>query len=412
MFANFRWQGRDAIDRLIYSFGREAREVSQKRSLFPPRSIRAPIELLIDLSVIHKHDAGTGIQRVVRSLRDQLPFAVGPNVSIEHLIVDKFREGYITKLGARPTGDPARLFFGLDFATDSVYRSQRQLHALRSAGTPMWFLVHDILPITHPKWFTAPARLKYRRWMRVCASLADGFICVSPEVASQVTRLMANRYGRHDLPQIITITPGSHLPSQVPRSIEGPPSQAADIDATLFADAVLVVGTLEPRKGHADVLAAFELLWRTGHAIRLVLIGRAGWNTKALQKTIRRHKQYNHLLFWLDDVSDETLHAAYRNCRLTLVPSLAEGYGLPLDEAVALGSPVLARDLAVFRRHQWDRISYFPEQADAQTLAEAIVEAISARRSEQLPPSLPDWTTAARQITQALGCATETPGRA
>lgn len=404
-FNDLRWRQRDLADRLAFPPAREARLVARTRASLPPVPSEGPQRLLVDVSVIHKHDAGTGIQRVVRSLRERLTAAVEPGVAIEPVILRKLREGYVTLSGAPLGGGPESLFLGLDFATDAVHRTRGQLCALRRTGTPIWFVVHDILPISHPHWFTYPSRLKYRRWMRVCAALADGIFCVSPEVSRQVTELMITRYGRMDLPHIVTITPGSNITAadrQV--GLEDLPVTAG-LDAQTFARAVLVVGTLEPRKGHADALAAFNLLWEQGHDIPLVLIGRPGWGTTSLQAAIRQHKQYGRLLFWFDDASDDALHAAYRYCRLTLVPSLAEGYGLPLDEALALSSPVLARDIAVFHRHRQDRIRYFPESADAPALAEAILSSLAQDDGERTMPALPDWDATAQEFVRALRCA-------
>jgi glycosyltransferase involved in cell wall biosynthesis len=402
-----RWRQREFSDWLIFSPAREARIVARTRASFPSTSPHELKRILIDLSVIHKHDAGTGIQRVVRSLRDRLPFAVTPSVTIEHIVVRKLRDGYVAQSGEAPAGGPGSLFLALDFATDAVYRAQGQLRRLRREGTPIWFLIHDILPMSHPQWFTPASRLKYRRWMRVCAALADGIFCMSPEVSRQTADLLVNRYGRTDLPRIVTITPGSNI-TLADRQL-GPDKLpgAAKLDAQTFGQAVLVVGTLEPRKGHADTLAAFDLLWRQGHRVPLVLIGRVGWNTVELQAAIKQHKQYNQLLFWFDDVADEALHAAYRHCRLTLVPSLAEGYGLPLDEALALGAPVLARDIPVFRRHENHGICYFPAQADAQTLAKSVLYALAACDREQSLPPLSDWNSTAQEIVQALTCCTQ-----
>lgn len=401
---DLKWRRRDFVDRLIFYPAREARLVAQRRAGLAPPPQHGPERLLIDLSVISKHDAGTGIQRVVRSLRDRLPEAVRQGVEIEHVIVRKLREGYVTAHDAELPGGPNSLFLGLDFATDAVHRARRQLLDLRRSGTPIWFLVHDILPMSHQQWFTYPSRLKYRRWMRVCAALADGIFCVSPEVARQLAEMMIVRYGRTDLPRIVTVTPGSDIsPVDQRISIDQLPL-AAGLNASDFADVVLIVGTLEPRKGHSDALAAFDRLWQQGYAIPLVLIGRAGWGTAGLQAALRQHEQHGRLLFWFDDASDEALHAAYRYCRLTLVPSLAEGYGLPLDEALALGSPVLARDIAVFHRHRQDSVHYFDEHADAQTLAEAILAALATKRDHPMQP-LPGWDATARQLALALGCA-------
>jgi glycosyltransferase involved in cell wall biosynthesis len=365
--------------------------------------------ILVDVSVIHNNDAGTGIQRVVRSLRQHLPAAVDGSTDIEFLIVPSQREGYVAMSGSALAGSPNAVFFGLDFATDSVFQFRRELREFKLAGGQLWFVVHDILPISYPQWFTHASRLKYRRWMRVIAALADGIMCVSPVVSEQVKGLLINRYGIEDLPKIVTVELGSDItPADRELAISDLPT-AHGLDVSKFTNSALVVGTLEPRKGHADVLAAFELVWAAGHEIPLILIGRPGWNTEGLQQRIRQHPQKGQLLFWLEDVDDHALHAAYRHCRLAIVPSLAEGYGLPLDEALALGSPVLARNIPVFGRHLDARISYFAVHAVAPSIAEAIIVAhVGAQGPRRLAP-LRQWEDTARQVADALGCANSVP---
>jgi glycosyltransferase involved in cell wall biosynthesis len=399
-----RWQYLEVVDRIVFNslterFAVKARSVQTSSA---PRTISRSY---VDISVIHRSDAGTGIQRVVRSIRNHLPNVTGGNTQLDFVIVRNQRQGYVTVTGKPMDGSPNSLFFGLDFATDSVFQLRHDLRKFKVAGGRLWFLVHDILPITHPHWFTHASRIKYRRWMRVIASLADGILCVSPVVADQLKELLSVRYGIEDLPDIVTVELGSDI-TQADRDLaitELP--EASGLDTAMFRNAALVVGTLEPRKGHADVLAAFEIIWAAGHEIPLILIGRAGWDTYELQRKIRHHGNAGRLLFWLEDVDDHALHAAYRHCRLVIVPSLAEGYGLPLDEALALGSPVLARNIPVFGRHIDARMSYFAENADAASIADAIIAAHAGAEGPRRMAALRCWEDTARQVADALGCA-------
>jgi len=399
-----RWWWLDWIDRLLFTppverISARRRAVSGGRGV--PRQIR---QLHLDVSVIHRDDAGTGIQRVVRSLRQHLPLAISPEIRLELLIVGSGRQGYVTAAGAPLIGAPGSLFFGLDFATDSIFRFRHDLREFKLAGGQLWFLVHDILPLSHPQWFTHASSVKYRRWLRVCAALADGVLCVSPVVAEQVTGLLTQRYGRDDLPRVATIELGSDITAADRKlSVSELPS-CPGLDHATFKRAALVVGTLEPRKGHADLLQAFELLWNEGHDIPLVLIGRSGWGTAKLQAQIREHPQSGRLLFWLDDVDDHALHAAYRHCRMVIVPSLAEGFGLPLDEALALGAPVLARRIPVFARHGDAPMTYFAEDADTVSIAASIVGAYAAAGGPRRMAPLRQWDHTARQVARELGC--------
>ena len=400
------WAARDWFDRIACPPAVERRLIAVQRAGSAPRAAPAPIRrLYVDLSVISRDDAGTGIQRVVRSIRTHLASACAPDVEIIPLTVQRRRDGYRTPSGQPIAGGPDAAFFGLDFATDSIFRYRRELAQFRRSGGRLWFVLHDILPISHPGWFTHASGVKYRRWLRVCAALAEGFLCVSPVAAEGLGELLRGRYGMADTPPIVPITLGSDITAQDRVFDPAALPVAAGLTPDVFARAALVVGTLEPRKGHADVLDAFDQLWAAGHDIPLVLIGRPGWNTDALQQRIRRHPRHGERLFWLDRVDDTALRAAYSQCRMAIVPSLAEGYGLPLDEALALGAPVLARDIPVFRRHGASGIRFFAETARAAEIAAAIVAAHAGPRLTPDKRTLASWQQTTRQCLTAIGCA-------
>ena len=110
-----------------------------------------------------------------------------------------------------------------------------------------------------------------------------------------------------------------------------------------------MVGTIEPRKGHAVALTAFEKLWDEGSADELWIAGRRGWHVENLVERIKRHPQYNRKLRWVDSPNDDQLGSLYRQAAAVILASYAEGFGLPIVEAMRFGKPVIVSDLPVFR---------------------------------------------------------------
>jgi len=104
---------------------------------------------------------------------------------------------------------------------------------------------------------------------------------------------------------------------------------------------VLIVGSHEPRKNHVAVLLAAERLWREGSAFHLVFIGSTGWRSERFDGLVGRLVAAGRSVQVLKRVSEETLWAAYRAARFTVFPSLAEGFGLPVAESLASGTPVV-----------------------------------------------------------------------
>lgn len=104
---------------------------------------------------------------------------------------------------------------------------------------------------------------------------------------------------------------------------------------------VLCVGSHEPRKNHLALLHASELLWREGLHFNLVLVGGRGWNDERFQNAVAAARTRNRPVETVTTLSDEGLWAAYRLARCMVFPSLNEGFGLPVAEALACGTPVI-----------------------------------------------------------------------
>ena len=104
---------------------------------------------------------------------------------------------------------------------------------------------------------------------------------------------------------------------------------------------VLVVGSHEPRKNHLAVLHAAELLWREGLAYSLVFVGGNSWSSDRFTQVFTGMRDGGRPVQSISALSDELLWAAYRTAHVVLFPSLNEGFGLPVAEALASGTPVI-----------------------------------------------------------------------
>jgi glycosyltransferase involved in cell wall biosynthesis len=130
----------------------------------------------------------------------------------------------------------------------------------------------------------------------------------------------------------------------------------------------LMVGTIEPRKGHAQTLAAFEHLWAQGVDANLVIVGKQGWLVDQLVDKLRQHPELNRRLFWLEGISDEYMEKVYAASTCLIAASEGEGFGLPLIEAARHKLPIIARDISVFREVAGEHAYYF-KGLDPQSLA-------------------------------------------
>ena len=128
---------------------------------------------------------------------------------------------------------------------------------------------------------------------------------------------------------------------------ESPPLSEAAIEAARealgFDDTplVLVVGSHEPRKNHVTVLVAAEQLWRQGKRFRLVFVGARGWRGDRFDDVVRQLDELGRPVHVVKAADEATLWGAYRLARFTVFPSLSEGFGLPVAESLASGTPAI-----------------------------------------------------------------------
>ncbi len=393
---------------LVY---RARQEAVSKADVMHSEEVR---KLYLDLSVIAQHDAGTGIQRLVRSVATTFA-AESPHGWQVLFCAATHCKGYRQIAWPEKTGAESELpwsagdvFLGLDFALDTIPRDRRDLLRMKQQGAHFWFVMYDLLPQKMPDWFSDKLVVRYRRWLQTICEIADGFFCISPAVTQEMREYLSQDLGlpQRLMPALVTLPMGWDI-SHAPHSQGISPEVEAllkDIQEKELPTA-LMVGTLEPRKGHADVLAAFECLWEQGRNSRLVIAGRPGWKTEALQLTLRKHKDQGMPVQWIDDATDEEIERLYAACSGVIVASHGEGFGLPLLEALGHDKPVLARDIPVFHTIDAAAISYFPAEVTDLQLAGHIERWISPSRATAVtssPLALPSWTDTVAAITFGL----------
>lgn len=254
----------------------------------------------------------------------------------------------------------------------------------RLKRTPVVATLYDAIPLLQPGWGNPRLRALKNRILAWAAVNADRVIAISRPAAAEVAE--AYRIA----PDRIRV---------VPLGINGswtdePPADR--IASTLHryrlrAGYFLFVGTLQPRKNLALLVSAFDRLPRERrHGRQLVIAGRCGWGADALSESLERRRSEGEVV-WLDHVDDERLRDLYAGAGTFVFPSLAEGFGLPLLEALGAGLPVIASDLDVLREVAGGLACHVPAaSADAWTSA---LEAAAA--------AVPDPAAAAARVAWA-----------
>jgi len=370
----------------------------------------APRQLLVDVTAIARHDLKTGIERVVRTqLLELLRLrASGWRVEPVYLSNDgghyhyRYARNYAARLlgmeqmltGADPVLDvqAGDVFYSADHSPQAVMEAASEgcYANWRARGVAIHFLVHDLLPVLRPDFFPRGADATHGAWLRCVAALADRLTCISAAVADETAAWLDQHAEPAARPLQLDVL---HHGADIGAAAEAAPHPL--LARLQSAPVFLMVGTIEPRKGHLQALDAFELLWREGVDAHLVIVGSEGWKPlpaaqrRTIPLTVQRlldHPEQGRRLHWLQGLDDAALQQLYRASACLLQPSEGEGFGLPLIEAASHGLPVLARDIPVFREVAQDSAHYF-SGLDGAALATAVRDWLALRAQGRQPAS-------------------------
>ncbi len=263
---------------------------------------------------------------------------------------------------------------------------------LDTPGLPAWiarnrlramYLVHDLIPIYAPEFCRAGEAAKHVRRMTNALTSAAGIIANSDATLRELQRFADER----DLP----------CPPAIAAWLAGPPLPKTIVPPADPHPYFIMIGTIEGRKNHIMLFRLWQRLARQmgEQTPRLVVVGQRGWESDHALAMLDRGRDLD-AVQELRRCGDAELAGLIKGARALLMPSFAEGFGLPVIEALQLGTPVIASDLPVFREIAGDIptyiASYDPRSWERQIREfiglsherERQIEAISAYRA-------PDW---------------------
>lgn len=202
------------------------------------------------------------------------------------------------------------------------------------------FYVHDLIPLTHPEYVRAGEPERHARRMETVLRYGKLVLCNSQMTAGTLDK-MAQRRGLSQA-RIAVLPPGVDQAFQTPVPPTRPPGGRPYF---------VCVGTIEPRKNHALLLNLWRrLVERDGDAApRLIFAGRRGWDNSDLFKRLDRAELLRDTVIEAPALSDVAVASLLAGASALLAPSFAEGYGMPIAEALSLGTPVIASDILPHR---------------------------------------------------------------
>ena len=191
--------------------------------------------------------------------------------------------------------------------------------------TPVVATIHDLSFEDVPEFFSFTERVLLRAAVRRTAKLARRIITVSEFSRGRLMKV----YGLAG--EKILVAPNAAGPEfqPLPRPLAVPSTPPY----------ILMVGDLQPRKNHINLIRAFAVL-AGRHPHRLVVAGRETWFSGQIRRAARESGAGERIVF-SGYVPDRELPALYNGADLCVYPSLYEGFGLPVVEAMACGTPVV-----------------------------------------------------------------------
>lgn len=199
------------------------------------------------------------------------------------------------------------------------------------------FMVHDLIPITHPQFCRDGEHARHLNRMRNAMRVASGIVCNSQATLSALVDLCCKEKWPMPLTTVALLAPELPIAVQASRPVVSP--------------YFVFVSTVEPRKNHLMILRVWQkLAAQMGEsAPRLIIIGQRGWDFDEVIDLLAQSDVLKRLVTNISSCSDAEMVNYLQHAQAMVFPSFTEGYGMPVVEALAHGVPVIASNLPVFQ---------------------------------------------------------------
>lgn len=267
---------------------------------------------------------------------------------------------------------------------------------VRRFGLRPLYLLHDLIPMTHPEYCRPGEAAKHEQRLVTMLSTGYGILASSMATAEELQGY-AERVG--------SVVPPLTVALLAPARLARP-----GVERPLSSPYFVMLGTIEPRKNHLLLLNVWRaLVERYGeNAPRLVIVGQRGWECEQVLDLLDRCEKLRGFVLERPGCNDTELATWLTHAQALLFPSFVEGFGMPLVEALEAGVPVLASGLSVFREVAGDIPEYL-DPIDGPGWAAAIMDYSqpgSLRRLAQCDRmagwQAPTWSTHFEQVEALL----------
>jgi glycosyltransferase involved in cell wall biosynthesis len=346
------------------------------RLVLDPLPVETP-RVLYDLTRLVRcrgRPFGTGVDRIDLAIAEELMTRFGEACAFVH--------AGVAGLAQVPRADAAALLAELDRRWRGDRPAGRAMGALAPwgrltgpdvtyvnashAGLPLWrqglaaidpdgrmrrlVYVHDLIPLEFPEYQRPGSAARFARFLARLAERPARFVANSADTARRLALYAAAQGWRIEAAEALVprFVPDAGAPPDVSR-LRPAVRRLLDDARPLF----VTIGTIEPRKNHLLLLHLWRALAAEGRPEaampRLAVVGRRGWENEMVVDILERCVALRPHVVELGDLTDAEAQALLRAARALLMPSFAEGLGVPLLEAAAWGTPAIVSDLPALR---------------------------------------------------------------
>lgn len=290
-------------------------------------------------------------RQLIRQMQDQYPDHTYSAVVSEHLpyldieqIVVPISESIPQHLRLRQMSKIPKLINDIDpdiaieLAHFGPFRLKKHIRRIT--------VIHDLTPITYPQFHSTMSTVMHQRLMPGVMQKATSIIANSQHTLSEI-----NRMYKVDTERIHVV---------YPKLYKTYTDDQVDEYETIVGDSnfILSVGTIEPRKDYVTLIKAFDRIAERFPSYKLVIAGQSGWKNQAFFTTLEGLSCKDRIIV-TGYVNRKTLNSLYTHAQLYANASIAEGFGLPILEAMSYGTPMVLSDIPTYREITGSTANFF-----------------------------------------------------
>ena len=248
-------------------------------------------------------------------------------------------------------------------------------------------LIHDILPINEPKWFTKEMVGDFEENLKFAFLNSTLLVVSSKTVENDLRAIPLLKNLEITLPRVERVDISSVFKNFNP-SEKIPKHKKLNEEVV-----ILLISTIEPRKGYDELVDAASQALTQGVNLKFIIVGRLGWVSDSFySKFVKFSETFPNNVLWLKNCSDAMLVSLMPTVDIFLSPTRGEGFGIPVAEALNAGVPTLARDLPVYRELYDPYVAFYGPDNDFPDLYSALIhiekiQEIASTKVLSFPPT-------------------------